>query len=105
VADSGYSALDLLHSCQHLANPVTVVTRLRLDAALYESAPLREPGQIGRPALKGKGLPILAKRLNDPKTTWHSVMLNWYEGKEKNVEVTAGTAVWYHTGKPLVSIR
>jgi hypothetical protein len=32
-------------------------------------------------------------------------MLNWYEGKEKNVEVAAGTAVWYHTGKPPVSIR
>ena len=32
VADSGYSALDLLHACQRLASPVTVITRLRLDA-------------------------------------------------------------------------
>ena len=105
VADSGYSALDLLHSCQRLASPVTVVTRLRLDAALYAPAPFRQPGQIGRPALKGKRLPTLAKRLNDSKTAWQSITVSWYEGKERNVEVASGTAVWYHTGKPPVSIR
>ncbi len=105
VADNGYSALDFLHACKGLAAPVTVITRLRLDAALYEPAPLRQPGQIGRPALKGRRLPTLAKRLNDPRTAWRSVKVIWYEGKERNVEVASGTAVWYHTGKPPVSIR
>ncbi|CAA9574905.1 MAG: hypothetical protein AVDCRST_MAG86-2077 [uncultured Truepera sp.] len=105
VADSGYSALDLLHSCQRLASPVTVVTRLRLDAALYAPTPFRQPSQIGRPALKGRRLPTLAKRLNDPQTAWQSLRVTWYEGKERNVEVASGTAVWYHTGKPPVSIR
>jgi len=105
VADNGYSALDFLHACKGLAAPVTVITRLRLDAALYEPAPLRQPGQIGRPALKGRRLPTLAKRLNDPRTAWQSVKVTWYEGKERNVEVASGTAVWYHTGKPPVAIR
>jgi hypothetical protein len=105
VADNGYSALDFLHACKGLAAPVTVITRLRLDAALYEPAPLRQPGQIGRPALKGRRLATLAKRLNDPRTAWQSVKVIWYEGKERNVEVASGTAVWYHTGKPPVAIR
>ncbi len=105
VADSGYSALDFLHARKGLAAPVTVITRLRLDAALYEPAPLRQPGQIGRPALKGRRLPTLAKRLNDPRTAWQSVKVIWYEGKERNVEVASSTAVWYHTGKPPVAIR
>jgi len=39
VADSGYAALDFLHACQSLAKPVTVITRLRLAAALYEPTP------------------------------------------------------------------
>ncbi len=39
VADAGYAVLDLLHRCQRLQNPSTVVTRLRLDAALYQAAP------------------------------------------------------------------
>ena len=79
VADSGYSALDFLHSCRCLQKPVTVVTRLRLDAALYTPAPLRRPGQTGRPRLKGKRLPTLAKRLSNPKTTWQSVTLTWWK--------------------------
>jgi hypothetical protein len=39
VADSSYAALDFLHACQALPNPVTLITRLRMDAAPYEPAP------------------------------------------------------------------
>jgi hypothetical protein len=105
VTDSGYSALDLLHACQHLANPVTVITRLRLDAALYEVAPSRTTGQMGRPRLKGKRLLTLAKQLDDSDTVWQSTTLLWYAGQEKTVAVASGTAVWYHTGKSPVAIR
>ena len=47
VADSGYAALHLLHFCQSMPQPVILITRLRLDAALYEPAPTRLPGQMG----------------------------------------------------------
>ncbi len=53
VGDNGYAVLDLLHCCQRLREPVTLIARLRLDAALYAPAPARQPGQNGRPALKG----------------------------------------------------
>lgn len=54
VGDSTYASLKLLDRCRSLLpNPVTFVTRLRLDAALYEPAPPRRPGQMGRPRLKG----------------------------------------------------
>ena len=49
VGDGGYAVLDLLHCCQSLAQPVTLIARLRLDAALYEPAPPRQPGRNGRP--------------------------------------------------------
>jgi hypothetical protein len=39
AADSSYAALDFLQACQALPNPVTLITRLRMDAALYEPAP------------------------------------------------------------------
>ena len=61
VADSSYAVLDLLHFCQFMASPVTFITRLRLDAALYEPVPPRSPGQLGRPRLKGK--PAYASRI------------------------------------------
>src|SRR5918997_5256954 len=47
VADSSYAALELLAACQAWPQPVTVITRLRLDAALYEPAPPRRPQQVG----------------------------------------------------------
>jgi hypothetical protein len=47
VADSSFAALELLESLRQLPHPVHVVTRLRLDAALYDPAPERLP--IWRP--------------------------------------------------------
>src|SRR5215212_11039118 len=39
VADGGYASLKLLDRCRRLREPITFITRLRLDAALYEPAP------------------------------------------------------------------
>src|SRR5688572_18487778 len=55
-----------LESCRKLSNPITFVTRLRLDAALYEPAPPRRPHQIGRPRLKGERLPNLSEVAQGP---------------------------------------
>ena len=57
VGDSGYAVLDLLHLCQSLRQPVTFITRLRLDAGLYAPAPPRLPGQKGRPRGKAHACP------------------------------------------------
>jgi hypothetical protein len=54
VADSAYASLKLLDRSRKLRKPIAFVTRLRLDAALYEPAPPRRPGQRGRPRLKGE---------------------------------------------------
>lgn len=106
VADSGYAAIALLARCARLANPITVVTRLRLDAALYAPAPPRQPGQKGRPRKKGQRLPTLALRVGDPTTAWTAVTVaSWYGAGPRTVEVASDTAVWYHGGLSPVPIR
>ena len=106
VADSGYPAIALLARCARLPRPVTVITRMRLDAALYASAPPRRPRQNGRPRVKGHRLPTLAARLADPATAWTPVAVtNWYGEGARTVEIASDTAVWYHTGLPPVEIR
>jgi hypothetical protein len=106
VADSGYAVLVLLDRCVRLANPVTVVTRLRLDAALYDPAPPRKPKQNGRPRIQGKRLPMLQQVLHDPATNWTTLTVpRWYSHGTRTVEVVTGTCVWYHTGLPTVPIR
>jgi hypothetical protein len=103
VGDGAYAVLDLLHTCQSLAEPVTVVARLRLDAALYEPAP---PYQgKGRPRKKGERLPTLQAILTDEKTAWQTVTVAWYGGVKRTVEFVSRTAVWFHNGKPPVPLR
>ena len=105
VADSTYAVLELLACAIRMINPVTLVTRLRLDAALYDPAPVRKPGTNGRPRLKGARQPTLAQRLVDPTTVWQRLSVAWYGGTTRTVELASETAVWYHNGLPPVAIR
>jgi DDE superfamily endonuclease len=104
VADGSYAVLEFLGQVVRLPQ-VRVVTRLRLDAALYDPAPQRTPSTKGRPALKGKRQPTLLQRLQDPNTQWHKLTVSWYAGQTREVEVATGTALWYHAGVPPVAIR
>ena len=129
VADASYAALELLAALQHAS--ITVVTRLRLDAALYDPAPLLAPGQKhkGRPPRQGARQPSLQQRLNDPATRWTLVTMPQGYGyvqraqtaksnttksqtakskapwEKRVVEIASGTAVWYHAGQPTVPLR
>jgi hypothetical protein len=106
VADSSYAVLELLAGCQAWPQPVTVITRLRLDAALYEPAPPRRPRQVGRPRLKGPRLPTLAAVVGDPTIGWTPLTVpDWYGTGARGVEIVSDTAVWYHTGLPPVPVR
>lgn len=105
VADSSYAVLGLLADAAGLAQPVTVITRLRLDAALYDPAPPRAPGTRGRPPLKGARQPSLAERLSAPDTKWEPLTLAWYAGGTVTRDVATGTAIWYHSGLPPVALR
>jgi DDE superfamily endonuclease len=106
VADRAYASLKLLDRCRKLSNPITFITRLRLDAALYEPTPPRRPRQIGRPRLKGERLPNLSEVAQDPNTVWKPTKIaSWYGSGERMVEIASDTAVWYSTGLFAVPIR
>lgn len=106
VADSSFAALEFLDALRQLPTDVSVITRLRLDAALYEPAPERQAKQIGRPRKVGKRLPTLQSLLSAPETVWQTITLEgWYGGRTCNLQVASDTAVWYHTGLPVVPIR
>jgi hypothetical protein len=106
VADRAYASLKLLDQCRKLSKPITFITRLRLDAALYEPAPPRRPHQIGRPRLKGERLPNLSEAAEEPTTVWKpTTIANWYGSEQRLVEVSSQTAVWYSTGLPAVPVR
>ena len=101
VGDSAYAAIDFLTQMQELR--IGFVTRLRMDAALYEPAPAYS-GR-GRPRKKGARLPTPGQVLADPKTEWRTVLVTWYDGQRRTMELSSGTAVWYHAGKPPLPLR
>lgn len=104
VTDSAFAALEFLAAVSRRG--VACVTRLRLDAALYDPAPPRLPGTNGRPRTKGKRLATLSAVLTNPATTWQRVTVpGWYGGGERAVEISTDTAVWRHGGMPIVPIR
>jgi hypothetical protein len=104
LGDSSFAALDLLAALAR--HGLVCVTRLRLDAALYQPAPPRQPGTVGRPRSKGARLPNLADLLAAGDTCWVQVTVpGWYGEGERAIEVCSSTAVWRHAGLPVVPIR
>jgi DDE superfamily endonuclease len=104
IGDSSFAALALLAAL--IRHGLICVTRLRLDAALYEPAPPRKKGVKGRPRKKGARLPTLAQVLADQATVWQPVSVTgWYGTSERRLEICSQTAVWFHSGLPPVPIR
>jgi hypothetical protein len=98
VADNSFSAVDFL---QAVARHVCVVTRLRLDAALYEPPLPRAPQRKGRPRAKGARLPSLSARLAAPATQWTPLTLRgWYGKTQRRLAIASGTALWHRPVAP-----
>jgi hypothetical protein len=53
VADRAYASLKLLECYRRLRNPIAYITRLRLDAALYESGCATTPASDREAAPQG----------------------------------------------------
>lgn len=105
VGDSSFATLELLHSVQQTSN-ASLLTRLRMDAELWSPAPERQPGQMGRPRVKGARRPSPQQRLQDGKTKWEKLTVDpWYGGEKREVESYTESCVWYKSGFAPVPIR
>jgi hypothetical protein len=72
---------------------VHVVSRLRLDAALWTSPPPRRQGQKGRPRKRGRRLPT-PKVVAAQCRRWRTVPVTLY-GRAVRVQYVPYTALWY----------
>jgi DDE superfamily endonuclease len=105
VAASSFAVLELLHQVSGLAG-ASLITRWRLDAALYAPAPVRRAGQTGRPRLQGARRPTLQRVREDRRRRWHTLQItHWEGGGPREVAGGTETAIWYHTGLPPVAMR
>jgi hypothetical protein len=105
VADSRDAALELLDHVKQWSR-ARGSTRRRLEAALDDPPPRREPRQQGRPRRNGKRRATLEAVLTDDETPWTQLTVDQWDGEgPREVDVCTDTAVWYHAGPPPVPLR
>lgn len=90
VCDSAYAGRTMLEG---RPQNVHVISRLRMDAALYALPPKRKPGVRGRARRRGKRLPT-PKRTAQHTKKWQRLQVNIY-GRRVKMLVTERTALWY----------
>jgi len=90
AVDSAYAGRELLR-----ARPANIhlISRLRLDAALWTRPRRRRPGQTGRPRRRGTRVPA-PQALAATWRRWRSVPMTLY-GRQVTPSIFALTALWY----------
>jgi hypothetical protein len=103
VVDGGFAAVVLARAC--VASQVTLVSRLRWEAALSHPPLPPLAGKRGRKPTKGtrqRSLKLWAARAATP---WQETTVDWYQGKRKPLLVFSRTALWYTPGLAPVALR
>jgi hypothetical protein len=103
VVDGGFAAVSLALAC--VKSQVTMVARLRWDAALYHPPGPQPQGKRGPKPIKGKRQRSLQGWAKRSDTPWETVEVTWYGGQRKKLRVFSRTALWYTPGLPPVAIR
>ncbi len=105
VTDGGLCAVKLGLRCCNLTNPVTWVSRLRLDAALHEWPSPQLASKPGPKPKKGERQPSLQACLDDPQTVWQTLSIAWYGGRTRELDIVTDTTLWYTPGLDPLPIR
>ena len=105
VGDGAYAAVKLLLCCAGFPMPVCLVSRLRLDACLYDFPPPEKLGKRGRKPKKGKKQTSLFERIKDESTQWLPISIVWYDGIKRALEINFGISLWYTPGQDPVPIK
>ncbi|HXH08890.1 MAG TPA: transposase, partial [Alphaproteobacteria bacterium] len=103
VGDGAYGSHRLAGAARRLQ--ITVVSRLRKDAALYAEAPRRRKGQRGRPRKKGRRLASPEAIARHRNASWTTMLVEWYGGRIRQVRWLSGTGCRHTPGQEPILIR
>jgi hypothetical protein len=103
VVDGGFAAVSLAITC--VKHHVTVVSRLRWDAALDHPPGPQPPSKRGPNPTKGKRQRRLQSWAERSDSPWETVEVVWSGGQLKTLWVFSRTALWYTPRQLPVAIR
>ena len=104
VGDGSFACIRLAHTCIQLGK-VTLISRLRLDARLFDFPGPEVPGKKGPKPQKGIRLPKLKDLVDDPEQDWQEAHVKWYGGVMKRIRFLTGVCLWHTPGQKPVLIR
>lgn len=102
TGDGNYNSHELAELAARTLRKWTLVSLFYPDANLFEPPPPYSGS--GRPRVKGKKLPSPAEVVGNTKQR-QTLVVAWYGGGQRRVEVVTGTGMWYKSGRPLVNLR
>ncbi len=105
IGDGGYGCIRLAWVCVRSKVPVTLVSRLRIDAQLYDFPVPEVPGRKGPKPKKGRRLRSLASRHGEVLDRGKDVRVRWYGGQRHRLLMLSDIALWYTSGQAPVPIR
>ncbi|WP_133296185.1 transposase [Zooshikella ganghwensis] len=103
VGDGAYACIELGHRCRKLN--VTLISRLRLDACLYEFPEPTPKGKRGRKRVKGKRICSFKDLAQDASQHWIEADVKWYGGQLLRIRYLTGVHLWYKAGEKPLPIR
>ena len=103
VGDGGYAAGQLALDC--ISFGVTLVSRLKMNAALFDFPAKKIPGQRGRPAKKGIRLKNFKQMLSLEGLPWKEMIVVSYGGVKRVARVVSDTCLWGADGATPIPIR
>lgn len=109
AADGGYASHDLARfAARQPRDRLGFVSRFYANAALHEPAPevqltARGKKPNGRPRVKGAKLDTPQQAV--AKSARTPLVVAWYGGGQRRVEVVQGTGHWFKSGHGLVEVR
>jgi hypothetical protein len=104
IGDGSFACIRLAHTCIQLGK-VTLISRLRLDARLFDFPGPAVPGKKGPKPQKGIRLPKLKDLVDDPEQDWQEARVKWYGGVMKPIRFLTGVCLWHTPGQKPVLIR
>ena len=103
VGDGGFASGQLAIDCIRYA--ITLVTHLKMNAALFDFPPDKVPGMRGRPPKKGHRLFNFKQMLSIKELVWKEVEVIAYGGEKRKVRYVSNTSMWGADGSTPIPIR
>lgn len=92
VGDGGFACGELAWLCLKLK--ISLITRLKMNARLYDFPPIHEPGKRGRKKTKGAKLFSFREMIGMPDLGWKEIIVEGYGKKKKGLKYISNTSLW-----------